>query len=326
MNRRFAPLLHLSVALAPADTVRPSVAFVVPPDTALALRRGRALLRRDAGRLTIVGEIDPGTPRRLAGHRLRFGLRSLDAGLALAADLPTERVLVWSTDDGAATLASPVAARMVATTLRHTPVEADRPLKAVLAARDGAARAVATLAAGEPSSTVTFDLAGLAPGLHTVREIPSDATMPYYVDPALAAEPIAGVVELLVQPAWYHAAADRTATIAARTEHLRYYVVVHGSAAAAAQLGIEDAGAEADRRQRVDFDPIPAAELATDPTAAQLAVGGGQVVAFRSRAAQPRRGRRRIQLMRNSEVLIEHLPSPGAEQPHATAILHLTVK
>jgi hypothetical protein len=47
---------------------------------------------------------------------------------------------------------------------------------------------------------------------------------------------------------------------------------------------------------------------------------------FRSQApvARRQRGRRKIQLNRNGEVLIEHLPQPGAERATADLIVHLS--
>ncbi|MEO8602744.1 MAG: hypothetical protein ABI629_09220 [bacterium] len=334
MNSRFAPLLHLSVAGPSAGDPYPNMEFAVPYDTARALRRGRALLRRRAGTLVVLAERgdDAGAPRWLAHQRLRFGLLPRDPAFAIAMELPGEpaAVAVYGNADVATALDPPTGARLAGTVLRHTIARAARPLQVDLTDSAGARRERLTLGADDAATSVSFDLANATPGLYTVRESPAadgDATR-YYVDPELVGEPLVGIVELQVAAAFYDAAPTFQAAFPPRRERLRYYVVVRGPAAAAAQLAVDDDGGILDGRPRIEFDAVPAAEIVADPIAAQLAADGGQVVSFRSRSLEPRRpgGRRKIRLMRNAEVLIDHLPSPTAEQPQATMTLHLTLK
>lgn len=148
------------------------------------------------------------------------------------------------------------------------------------------------------------------------------------VDPDLAKEGVFGVVEVRIAAGFYDAPAAFEIAFAARQETLRYYLVVSRySDAELAQLTVSDAGFGEEGRPEVKFTKVPAAGFAPDEIPPALLGGGAAtVVLFRSQApvARRRRGRRKIQLNRNGEVLIEHLPQPGAERPSSDLIVHLS--
>jgi hypothetical protein len=148
------------------------------------------------------------------------------------------------------------------------------------------------------------------------------------VDPELAKEGVFGVVEVRIADGFYTARAAFEIAFAARQETLRYYLVVSRySDAELAQLTVSDAGFGEEGRPEIKFTKVPAAGFTPAEIPPALLDGGGAtVMLFRSQAPveRRRRGRRKIQLNRNGEVLIEHLPQPGAERPSADLIVHLS--
>ena len=148
------------------------------------------------------------------------------------------------------------------------------------------------------------------------------------LDLELAREGVFGVVEIRIDASFYTNPPAFEIAFAAREETLRYYLVVKRySTAEISQLTVSDAGFTEEGRAEIRFTRVPAAEIASaeiPPTL--LGDAEATVVLFRSQApvARQSRGRRKIQLSRNGEVLIEHLPQPGAERATADLIVHLS--
>ena len=147
--------------------------------------------------------------------------------------------------------------------------------------------------------------------------------------PDLAREGVFGVVEVRIAAGLYEAPAAFEIAFAARQETLRYYLVAERySAADIDQLTVSDTGFGEEGRPEVQFTKVPAAAFtpAEIPPALLGGAADATVVLFRSQApvARRQRGRRKIQLNRNGEVLIEHLPQPGAERATADLIVHLS--
>ena len=148
------------------------------------------------------------------------------------------------------------------------------------------------------------------------------------LEPELAREGVFGVVEVRIAAGLYDVPAAFEIAFAARQETLRYYLVVRRySDAELAQINVSDAGFGEEGRPEIKFTKVPAAAFAPDEIPPALLGGGdAEVMLFRSQApvARRQRGRRKIQLNRNGEVLIEHLPQPGAERPSSDLIVHLS--
>lgn len=155
-----------------------------------------------------------------------------------------------------------------------------------------------------------------------------DAPIAAAPDPELAREGIFALVEVKIAAGLYAAPAAFEIAFDAREEILRYYLVVKRySATELDQLTVSDAGFTEEGRPEIRFTRVPAAEITpSEIPPALLADGEATVVLFRSQAPVERRqrGRRKIQLSRNGEVLIEHLPQPGAERATADLIVHLS--
>lgn len=179
-------------------------------------------------------------------------------------------------------------------------------------------------AAGALDAPVRVALVGQAPAGDIHGGIPP------YVDPELWREGVFGVVEIAIAPAFYKSAPSFTVPFQSRLETLRYYVVTRGfSSGDVDQLSVQDQGfGEPGHADEVKFEKVLPAQLTADEKSRAELLGrdGARVLLFRSLSAVTRRqsGRKRIQLMRNSEPLIENLPQPGKERGTAELVVQLS--
>lgn len=146
------------------------------------------------------------------------------------------------------------------------------------------------------------------------------------VDDDLAADPPWGLLSLTLTQAHLDSATGQDFTLAfdARSDILRYYVVA--SPGDADVLTVEDAGFTADKRAQIAFErklpPFAAPRLSAELLGANDST---KVVLFEAPAptARRRRGPTGITLKKNDEVIVTHLPVPGAERADAQFVVHV---
>lgn len=306
------------------------IGFVVPLASQMALRAARIQLRIRDGRLIALHEIaesgDPVAP--VAGQTVLLGLAPGHPHFAnFTAPVVAGGLPLYTNLGGAGVLAPPVATAFLADRLRLMPSRATRPVTLSLL-RSAATIASETLAADVDEAQ--FSAAGWPPGLYTLRETYGaeavDSTL--LRQPELAAEAIWGALEITLDPAFVAAPPTFAISLAARQEVLRYYVVARNYGAAEfGQLNVTDAGATDDVRPLVPFERIAAADFAaTDLPPEILGDASARIALFQSTAPVPRRDRgyRKLQLRRNAEVLVKHLPQAGPDRPQAQFIVHLS--
>jgi hypothetical protein len=149
------------------------------------------------------------------------------------------------------------------------------------------------------------------------------------IDRELALAAPWGLLRLHVDAALYAAPAQLTIALAARSETLRYYVVAqrYGSAEFD-QIQVVDSGFQDDARPQVQFSRLLPAAFGSQHLAPALldTAGSARIALFESTAPVTRRSQapRRLQLKRNGDVLVEHLPLPGAARADAQFIVHLS--
>jgi len=147
----------------------------------------------------------------------------------------------------------------------------------------------------------------------------------YYLDPELARQPTFGVVEVTLDDGFVASAPELSIAFTAKTETLKYYVVARNYAASeAAQLAVQDGGFVEESRPEVKFTKVAAGAFGTTDVPPAL-LGPGTVTLFKSQGPVARRaaGRKKIQLKRNNDVLVEHLPQPRADRATADLIVHV---
>jgi hypothetical protein len=136
------------------------------------------------------------------------------------------------------------------------------------------------------------------------------------------------VVELAVANAFYTSPPAFEIAFAARSDTLRYYLVVTNySDFDFDRLRVVDNGWIEEQRPKIEFTRVFAGAFGPDelPTSVLGGDAGARFVLFRSNALVSRRerARRKIQLFRHTDILVEHLPQPRAERADANLIIHV---
>lgn len=147
------------------------------------------------------------------------------------------------------------------------------------------------------------------------------------VDPELWREGAFGGVDIKIAPAFYASAPSYQIHFKARVDTLQYYVVVKGfSNGDVDQLAVQEQ--TPGLPGEVKFEKVPPAQLTADEKSRTdiLATDGAKVLLFKSATAVARRERsgRQIQLMRNTEPLVERLPQPGRDRGTSDLIVHVS--
>lgn len=187
-----------------------------------------------------------------------------------------------------------------------------------------------TITAAHALDTVSFNLTGQDAGLYTVEEQypTSTITRQYYSDAELAGQGVFGIVDIQIANSFYATPPAFEISFAAKQETLKYYLVAHNySAAEMAQLSVNDAGFADDGRSEVQFSKLgTAAWTAADLSPTLLNDGNASLLLFRSQVLVSRQeqARKKIQLRKNGEVLIEHLPQPGASHVGSDLVVHVS--
>ena len=306
--------------------------FVVPAATLRALAGLRAIARERDGRLHVLIETDEADQPLVdaVGATLRFGLAPREPSFALVTvptGLAVGETAVWDNAADPALLAGPRAVRLSGETARLAPRSSTRPLAMRLLDAASAERATATLASRDEAWTLPFTLPR---GRWRIEEFPPGPPVAWdlAIDPELAGA--WGLLELTASAA--HVAAGQAFTLSfdARADTLRYYVVASRfSAAEFDQIQVHDAGFAAEGRPQIVFDRIlPAAFDASHLAPALLdPSASARIALFEAQGAVARRARgpTGIELHRNGDVLIGHLPQPGADRHDAQFVVHLSL-
>lgn len=331
MKLSYRPLFSVVVEHGYYPGACSDISFIVPASTRQALAAGRLLSRVQDGRFIVLYEsLDNGDPvASLAGSSLLFGLGLANPHFSnFTVPVATAGQLALYANAAAPDqLAAPVSCRLLAPTLRVMPSLATRPVDlAVLRAATPVAGA--TLAAGEDEAL--FPTSNWLPGVHELRESYPGQTVnqALLLEPELAAQAIWGALAIKVDASFPATPPTFRISLAARQERLKYYVVAKNYGAAEfGQLNVLDAGAADDGRPAVPFEMVAVGDFtATDLPPEILGDAGARIVLFQSTAPVPRRerGYRKLQLRRNNEVLVKHLPQAGPDRPQANFIVHLS--
>lgn len=328
MKAAFSILFSLEVTHAYYGGLCPDVTFVMSADVRAALRRGRLIAKTFAGRLYVLYQkASDGTPLVSAsGTTIRIGVALANPMLGNFTKFPGtpgSTIAVYDNAADSAALGAPVSAVLTGPVFARTLSKATRPVDVAVVSALGVTVAATTVTAAHDTSSVSFDLTAEPPGRYSISEkYPANqVSTAYYVDGDLTHEPLFAVVETIISDASYAKAAAFSLALDARAETLTYYIVARNFPAAdVGALTVADAGFNDDQRPQVTFT-----KKASDVPASILGDATASVVMFQSDAPVPRRakGRQKIQLKRNGDVLIANLPQPGQERPTADLVVHV---
>jgi hypothetical protein len=329
---RFRPLWTVEVRHAFHGGAADVLDFVVPASTARALAGARAIARMREGRLHVLVEVDDaGLPLvASAGQRLVFGLRPRETSFALIttplALAPGETPL-WDNRADANLLAGPQPVRLRGAQLRIEPDADERPLALRLFDATGTLHADTVLGPGDEAWTLPGSFPQGSRWRVEAQGASGTSSRALRIEPELL--DAWGLLELGIDAAHLAAGHAFTLAFASPTDTLRYYVVAtRYSAAEFDQVQVVDAGFAAESRPAIPFQrALPASFGPAHLSAALLdPTGAARVALFEAQTPVVRRARgpTGIELRRNGDVLIGHLPQPGAERPDAQFVVHLT--
>jgi hypothetical protein len=333
MSIRFRPLATLSITHDYYGGLCGDFDFVLPSGSATLMRAGRLLARQQDARLHLLFEAqEDNTPIiPVPGQVLRLGLRLHNPSFqyfTAPGVVPRGRVAFYANDPNRAVLSGPQAVEMASSLYAPAPQLAKRPVTLWLRDANGHALAEQTLAAS--AEPMAFDLRPLPQGAYTVAEDYGDEqrVTPLHLNPELAGAGLYGLVQITLDSSFYAAPPDFNIHFDARQETLKYYVVAEKySVGEFDQLDVSDQGAAEDKRDEVTFEKIlPDAFSPGDIAPALLGGTDARIALFQSRTSVARssHGLRKIQLASNGDVLVEHLPQPGADRAQAHHIIHLS--
>jgi len=329
MSIHFRPLMQIDIAhgyySGPCEDLE---FFVMPGDPAIAA--GRLLPRVRDGRLVILFEADETKAplRNIAGSTLWIGLRLNNPSFAnfTTPPVPAGLIPLFANRTQATSLDAPVGVRRLAARQRIVPQLASRPL--TLRWQHGATTiAERILEAGEDETV--FETRHWPDGELGLSEIAGGRPLQsqWLVAPALAHDAVWGVVAITIDAAFYTSAPTLTVSLSARSEVLKYYLVTSNfSANEFGQIQLTDAGAAEQSRPALAFDKVlPVDFTADDIPASSLGGTDKRIALFRSQVPVARRagGYRKLQLKRNTDILVQHLPQAGADRAQAHFIVHL---
>lgn len=336
MMIRFEPLLTLQVSHAYYADPSADLAFMLPSESRVFAGRGRLIARKVGAALRVLFEAnDTGAPIvSLEGQTLRIGLKLVNPAFANFTDPAPEPAPAIAHYRNATTpdqLDPPVTRTLVGQVFAHALKDAARPVTITLKSAAGATVQTETVTAAHDRRTVSFDLTGVPSGAYSLEEAypgPAVQSTPYYLDPELQQEGVLGVVDVEIRSAFYSTAPGLQISFNARQETWKYYVVVSNyTVPEFNQLGVFDRSFTEEGRPEIKFTKVAAAAFTSAelPTTL-LGASNAKIVLFTSESAVARRqrARKRIQLERNGQVLIESLPQPGALKTDANLIIHLS--
>jgi hypothetical protein len=309
--------------------------FLIPADTAQVLKNGRLVARVRDGKLVVLFETkETGAAlAAVAGKKLRIGLKLLNPYFsnftALAFDTRAS-IPLYRNAVNPDVLDAPKVVPLVGRLFGHVLTGTARPVTAMLKDSAGQALQAEAITTANNRTTVSCNLTGQAAGAYVVEEAyPSDTELiPYYCDPELRQLGPFGVMEIEVGSSFYVAAPTFELVFAARQETLNYYLVARNyNVAEFGQLAVVDTGFTEDGRPQVVFTRVESSAFTADEIDPSLLGGGdARVALFRSQAtvARRERARKKIQLKRNGEVLITHLPQVGADKVSGDIIVQIS--
>jgi len=333
MNTGFRTLWTVSVSHTFHDGVCDALRFVVPPATQADLKAMRCTARELNGQLHVLIEEDADGHAMVdsTGRTLVFGLQPASTLFSQYTRDPAltkgDRALFTNEADVDVIGALPRGVRIEAPRMSITPTRATRPLTLRALSAEGLPRASVTLK--DTDAAWHWDAGALSGEVLITEEVlPGHVLAQQRLFIGQGLSDCWGLLQLQVAAGHVLQGHAFTLSLAARTDVLRYYVLVKPvNPADLDSIKVVDQGAAAAGRTPIGFTahlpPFGAGHLTPDlldPDHTR------QVVLFEADAplARQARGPHGIALQRLGEVVIGDLPQPGAERSDAQFVVHLS--
>jgi hypothetical protein len=308
--------------------------FIIPSDTSLLLKNGRLISKIRDGKLYVLYEADESNLplKSIAGNTLRAGLK-LNNPFFYNFTKPEIDISLTSLYQNKATenkLDNAKGISLVGRIFCHQISKPVRPVKVVLKNNLGNTLQTDTITSSNERSSLSYNLAAETIGILTVEEIyiGEKQNTTYYSYNEMLGKNIFGMVEITIADNFYSSAPEFDLKFEAKPETQKYYVIAKNfSDQDLNQLSVSDNGFAADIRPKIDFikiNPEKFTEHEIKPSL--LSDSSSKLVLFMSQGLVSRseKARKNIQLSKNGDILIKHLPQPAIEKSDANIIIQIS--
>ncbi len=309
--------------------------FIFPADTAQLLRNGKLIAKALDGKLYVLFETDEAGTALIPvpGKTLRIGMKLLNPYFCNFTDLAfnfNTSISLYRNTTNPVALDAPEEIAMVGRVFSHPLTNTERPVTVTLENAHEQVLQTDIITAANDRTTVSYELAGQADGSYTVEEAYSGETKrtTYYCDSELRQYGVLGVIEIEIDNSFYTTPPTFVIAFNVKKEILKYYVVARNySDTEFNQISVEDNGFAEEGRLQVKFTKVPYTAFTNDDISPALLGGNDtRVMLFKTQAAIKRheKGRKKIQLKKNGDVVITNLPQPGADKANGNLIIYIS--
>ena len=309
--------------------------FLIPPDTAAILRNGKIITRTYKGIFYALCEKnEAGLPlASITGLTLRIGLKLNNQFFSNFTQMSFKSgtTPLYQNLSAPASLDPGVETLLTSSLFAHPLSKTTRPVTITVKDVNNAILQTTTISDISNTSPIPIDLRGFSAGVYTVNEKYTSSTKKtlYYLDPDLCRLPTFGIAEIKIAGSFYNATPPEfVINFTAKQETLKYYVVGKNySTADLNNLLVTDAGFNEDARPQVLFTKVSqGAFTSTDISPSLLTDNSSKVVLFKSQSPVSRleKPRKKIQLSKNNDIIMKHLPLPGIDKSSSDIIIPIS--
>jgi hypothetical protein len=309
--------------------------FLIPADSAMLLRDRRIITRVSKGICYFLCEKNElGVPIvAVSGITIRIGLKLSNPYFSniTKLDFKSGTTPLYRNSVTPTSFDLPVEMLLSGPLFAYPLTKITRPV--TVSVKDSLNNTLQTATITEVNNTtpVPFDLRGYPPAVYSLNEKQGSSTKKslYYVDPDLSGKPTFAIVEINVSDGFFTAVPPVfMLNFVAKEEVLKYYIIGKNyTTSDLNKLSVADAGYSEDSRPQVQFTKVnQGAFVATDISPSLLTATGTGVVLFKSQSPVSRfeKARRKIQLSKNSDVILKHLPLPGIDRSNSDIIIQIS--
>lgn len=309
--------------------------FLIPPDAAAISRNGKIITRTNNGIFYALCEKnEAGLPLvSITGLTLRIGLKLNNSYFSNFTQMSfsSGTTPLYQNLSAPATLDAGIETLLSSSLFAHPLTKTTRPVTVTVKDANNAILQTNTISDISNTSPVPVDLRGFSSGVYTVNEKYTSSTKKtlYYLDPDLCRLPTFGIVEIKIANSFYSTTPPQfVINFNAKQETLKYYVVGNNySTADLNNLLVSDAGFNEDVRPQVLFTRVSQGAFAsTDISPSLLIDSSSKVVLFKSQGLVSRleKPRKKIQLSKNNDIIMKHLPLPGIDKSTSDIIIPIS--
>jgi len=334
MITRFNTLLTLEVDHEYYSGTCRDFDFFVPSETIRELSKNRLLSKVNEGRLYLLYECsETGIPIITGSETtIRIALRLNNPCFSNFTDFTKEygSVLLYRNIFSKVLADLPLHVGLRPSTFTHPVTKKSRPVTVTLKSDEGRVLFMEAITAQHDREEVSLRLTDNKAGLYEIAETYGDmsvVTTSYYVDSELFAKGVTGIIEISLNSSFYPPSAvvhpAFSISFKARKEYLKYYVVMNNMADSE-KLSISDTGS----LPPIEFTKILSAAFDQNDIQPDLLLSDNtqSVILFKSttRLVRQQLARKKIQLARNGDVLIAHLPQPAENRTSADIVIRIS--